>query len=394
MFGNSINRRTVLAVGSALLLGACSVIPKGVGPAPAEPAPRPTPTPAPVTQPSPLPTDAQRHRIALLVPLSGRNGGVGQAIANATTMALLDTNAENLRITTYDTATRPRDAARRAMSDGNSLVLGPLLAENIPAVLAETRAAGVPMISYSNDTKASATGVYLLGQVPGQSIDRTVEYASSKGVKRFAALVPSGDYGDGAEAAFRAAAARHAVTLMTVERYDRGNTSIVGAAQRLNTRGGFDGVLIADGARLSANAATELKPGGRGDLQLIGTELWSGNSAVTRAAAMNGALFSAVSDERYRQFSESYRTRFGSAPYRISTLGYDSVLLALRVASKSWEPGASFPTSEMTDVSGFLGLDGPFRFNRNGVAERSMEIREVRRGNVVIVDAAPAQFVD
>ncbi|WP_240310902.1 penicillin-binding protein activator [Altererythrobacter sp. ZODW24] len=368
------------------------MIPRGAGPAPVEPAPAPAPTP--VFEPEVLPQDQQRHRVALLVPLSGRNGGVGQAIANATTMALLDTNAANLRITTYDTATRPRDAARRAMADDNTLVLGPLLAENIPSVMAETRAAGVPIISYSNDTKASAAGVYLLGQVPGQSIDRTVEYASKKGATRFAALVPTGDYGNGAEAAFRAAAAKHGGSLVTVERYARGNTSIVGAAQRLKTRGGFDSVLIADGARLSANAAAQLKPGGRGDIQLIGTELWSGDSAVTRASAMSGSIFSAVSDERYRQFSESYRTRFGSAPYRISTLGYDSVLLALRVASKGWEPGESFPTSEMVDRSGFLGLDGPFRFNLNGIAERSMEIREVRRGSVVIVDAAPSRFED
>ncbi len=392
MFGNSINRRTLMVMGSALLLGACSVIPKGAGPAPVEPAP--TPTPAPVFEPDVLPEDQQRHRVALLVPLSGRNGAVGQAIANATTMALLDTNAANLRITTYDTATRPRDAARRAMADNNTLVLGPLLAENIPSVMAETRAADVPMISYSNDTKASAAGVYLLGQVPGQSIERTVEFASSKGASRFAALVPNGDYGDRAEAAFRKAAGQYGGTLVAVERYARGNTSIVGAAQRLKTRGGFDSVLIADGARLSANAATELKPGGRGDLQLLGTELWSGDSAVTRASAMSGSLFSAVSDERYRQFSESYRTRFGSSPYRISTLGYDSVLLALRVASKGWQPGESFPTNELVDRSGFLGLDGPFRFNLNGVAQRSMEIREIRRGSVVIVDAAPSRFDD
>jgi hypothetical protein len=38
-----------------------------------------------------LPTDTARHRVALLVPLSGENAAVGRSIANATTMALLDT---------------------------------------------------------------------------------------------------------------------------------------------------------------------------------------------------------------------------------------------------------------------------------------------------------------
>ena len=71
---------------SALALAACqSMVPRGPGPAPVEP----TPTGPDITQG--LPTDTLRHRVALLVPLSGPNAGVGQSIANATTLALLDT---------------------------------------------------------------------------------------------------------------------------------------------------------------------------------------------------------------------------------------------------------------------------------------------------------------
>src|SRR3546814_7609445 len=67
------------------------------------------------------------HRIALLVPVTGKNAAVGKSIANAANMALLDTGAKNLRVTTYDTAANPGDAARRALADGNQLILGPLL---------------------------------------------------------------------------------------------------------------------------------------------------------------------------------------------------------------------------------------------------------------------------
>ena len=41
---------------------------------------------------------------------------------------------------------------------------------------------------------------------------------------------------------------------------------------------------------------------------------------------------------------------------------------------------------------GFLGLDGAFRFDREGVVERAMEVREVRGGSVAVVDPAPARF--
>ena len=101
--------------------------------------------------------------------------------------------------------------------------------------------------------------------------------------------------------------------------------------------------------------------------------------------------FSAVSDARYRQFVTSYQARFGDQPYRIATLGYDAVLLTLRVA-RDWKPGRDFPTAQLRDEGGFLGIDGPFRFGRNGVAERAMEVRQVGNGAVTVVDPAPSRF--
>ncbi|PKP62323.1 MAG: penicillin-binding protein activator, partial [Alphaproteobacteria bacterium HGW-Alphaproteobacteria-9] len=81
----------------------------------------------------------------------------------------------------------------------------------------------------------------------------------------------------------------------------------------------------------------------------------------------------------------------GAQPFRVATLGYDAVLLTLRVA-RDWKVGTPFPKSELYDRGGFLGVDGAFRFGRNGVIERALEVREVRGGEVVAVDAAPTGF--
>ncbi len=383
-----IDRRKVVVVGAAMLLAGCKIIPGG-GAGTTGAAPTPSPTSSPVVQA--LPDDDGRHRVALLVPMSGPNGAVGQAIANATTMALLDTNAENLRITTYDTATGARNAAARALADGNKLILGPLLSDDVAQVLSEARPANVPLITYSNDSKVAASDVFVFGQAPEQSIERTVDYARAHGSKTFAAIVPEGEYGQRAAAAFRNAVADSGGTMAGSETYARGNTSIVSAATRLKQGGGFDTVLIADGARLAGQAAAVLKPRGVGDVRILGTELWSGESDVTRISALRGAWFSALSDSRFKRFSESYKGRFGAQPYRVATLGYDSVLLALRVA-REWRPGRAFPAAKLRDEGGFLGLDGAFRFTRSGVVERAMEVREVRDGSVGVADPAPAKF--
>ncbi|MEZ5737410.1 MAG: penicillin-binding protein activator [Novosphingobium sp.] len=385
MFGRAIDRRKLVTMMALALLAGCKMIPKG-----------PPEAPPPTTGPSAdvLPTDTGRHRVALLVPMAGGNAAVGQSIANAATMALLDTNAQNLRVTTYDTSGSATQAAEKAIADGNKLILGPLLSENIPDVSVKARAAKVPVISFSNDESAASKDVFIMGSLPSQSVVRTVDYARSRGVKTFAALIPRGVYGQRASSALLSAARTGGGSVVAMEVYDRSNASVTGAAQRLRTKGGYQAVLIADGGRMASLAAPVLKPAANPDSsQILGTELWSGESVIGSTPALRGAWFSAVADTRFNQFAKSYKSRFGGQPYRIATLGYDAVLLTLRIA-RDWRLGTIFPTGRMLDKDGFLGLDGPFRFAQSGVIERSLEVREVRSGGIAVISPAPTAFKD
>jgi ABC-type branched-subunit amino acid transport system substrate-binding protein len=382
MFERKFSKRQAIAFGAMAMLAGCQVIPKGA----------PTPAPAPTQAPSAtvLPADQQRHRVALLVPTTGPNAAVGQALANAATMALLDTNATNLRITTYDTATGPSAAATRAMADGNKLILGPLMGDEVAAVAQVARPAKVPIIAFSNDGSVAGRDVFIMGSLPNQSIARTVNWARAQGVRRYAMLLPDGEYGLRAAASLNTAVAEAGGSVTASETYSRSNTSVVSAARRLKTKGGFDAVLLADGSRFAILAAPQLRSGNAGP-RLLGTELWSGDSSVVASPVLRGAWYAAVADGRFRQFSESYKNRFGDQPHRISTMGYDSVLLTLRVA-RAWKPGTLFPTAKLYDREGFLGLDGVFRFGGNGVVERALEVVELRQGGLTVVSPAPARF--
>jgi ABC-type branched-subunit amino acid transport system substrate-binding protein len=382
MLKSATSRRRFLTLATVALLAGCKVIPKGP-PAPPPPPPRPSA--------GTLPSDTQRHRIALLVPLAGANGAVGQSIANAATMALLDTNAQNLRITTYDTSNGAASVAAQAIADGNRLILGPLVASDIPAVAATARGARVPVISFSNDESAASGEVFIMGVLPSASVARTVAYAKAHGVDRYAVLAPSGEYGERASAALFASVRAVGGSIAATESYDRSNTSVISAARRLRAKGGFDGVLIADGGRFASQAAVQLKPATGPGPRLLGTELWSGESIVATTPALRGAWFSSVPDGRFRQFSASYRTRFGAAPYRLATLGYDAVLLTLRIA-RDWRPGSPFPMARLLDSGGFIGLDGAFRFRPDGVIDRALEVREVGPHGVTVVSPAPTKF--
>ena len=328
------------------------------------------------------------QRVAVLVPTSGANAGVGQSIANAANLALLDTGGERIRITVYDTAKGAAGAAAQALADGNRLFLGPLLAEDVQAVSPVARRAGVPVIAFSNDTSVAAPGVYLMGFTPAQSVTRVVEHAESQGARRFAALVPEGVYGRRASQAMIHAVQRGGGTLVGTAPLGRGSIALKSAATRLASFGSYDAVLIAESGRVAAAVAPLLRATGP---RILGTELWSAEEGLGATGALRGAWYAAPSDTMFDQLRGRYRARFGGNPYRLASLGYDAVLMTLRIA-RDWRAGTAFPEGELRTQAGFVGLDGPFRFGADGVAERALEVREVTTGGTVVVSPAPRRF--
>jgi branched-chain amino acid transport system substrate-binding protein len=372
---------------TALLVAACqSIVPKGPAPAPTGPA-QPT---GPDITPG-LPTDTARNRVALLVPMTGANAGVGQSIANATTLALLDTKADKIRITSYDTNLGAAAAVTRALAEGNKLILGPLLAEDAKIIGPIAARANVPVISFSNDVSVAGNGVYLMGYNPNQSIERVVSFARSKGLSSFGALVPRGTYGERSGTALLRAVEQAGGTVVSMQTFDRNPASITAAVKKLQASSSYDALLIADSGRIAVQVAPIVRKNGGATARLLGTELWNTESSLGASPALRGAWFASVSDGLYRQLATKYRARYGSTPFRLSSLGYDAVLLTVRIA-RDWQPGSAFPTARLRDSGGFSGIDGAFRFGRNGVAERSLEISEVGAGSFSVVDAAPRGF--
>lgn len=388
MFAAAKRGARIAFMGAALFLAACqSIVPKGPGPV--APTGRVQPTGPEVVQG--LPTDATRHRVALLVPMTGANAGVGQSIANATTLALMDTKTDRVRITTYDTALGAAAAVNKALADGNRLILGPLLAEDARIIGPIAARANVPVVSFSNDASIAGSGVYVLGYNTAQSIDRVVDFAKGKGLTRFGALVPRGVYGERAGNAMLRAVEQAGGTVVSMQTFDRSPASITAAVKKLQASSSYDALLIADSGRVALQVAPIVRKNGGAAARLLGTELWNTDTSLAASPVLRGAWFASVSDTLYRQLANKYRARYGSAPFRLSSLGYDSVLLTVRIA-QDWKPGTPFPAARLRDTGGFSGIDGAFRFNRAGVAERALEVGEVGAGAITVIDPAPRGF--
>ena len=354
------------------------------------PPPEPKEEPDRVQEPGRLPADETRNRVAVLVPLSGTNAELGRSILNAANLALLDTGGERIRITAYDTAGGAAAVANEALAEGNGLILGPLLAEDVRAVAPVAARAGVPVIAFSNDVGVAGDGVFIMGFNPGQTIDRVVGFARSRGASRFGGLVSAGVYGDRAGRALDAAVGSAGGQLVGIESYDRAAGALRTAATRLNGRGRSDAVLIADGAATAVQAVPIVRQASP-QPRILGTELWATETNIGSHVGLRGAWFAAPSDANYGPFRTRYRARYGANPFRLASLGYDAVLLTVRIAA-NWPVGRRFPARALTDPTGFAGVDGAFRFNRDGIAERALEVREINAAGTTIVSPAPRGF--
>jgi len=364
--------KKLLVLASVVLLAACSTVPRSKAPVAVEPS------------------DGM-HRVALLLPVTGPDADVGQSIANATALALADTKVTNIRMVTYDTGLGVAAATQRAIADGNKLILGPLRGDNVIEVAQIARPAGVPIISFSNDVGVAGPNVFLLGHLPNQAIERVVLYAKSKGMNRFAGVVASNVYGQRAQSNLTTAVRAAGGILVGIQETNGTAASAEAAARRLSQMGAIDAILVADSGRAAITTVPALRRGGLRAAKVLGTDLWNIEGTLAGSPPIYGAWFASVSDTLYTQYAAKYRARFGKAPLRLSSLGYDSVLLVARVA-RDWQPGTRFPVAQLTDPQGFIGVDGAFRFNPNGLTDRMLEVQEVQAGKFVTVSPAPSQF--
>ena len=387
-------RAKALAVLAALMLAGCGPTTSGGGGGPRSDVPPVSPSQqaqAPVGDT----IGTGPVRIALVLPLTQNSGPsvVGTSLRNAADLAVSETGINDVTILVKDdksSAEGARAATQAAIAEGAELIIGPLFAFNVKEAGRVARASGRSVIAFSTDTSAAARGVYLLSFLVESYVDRIVDYASSKGKKSVAALVPENDYGNVALGAFQAAAARTGMRVQGIERYNAGG--MAAAVQRIGQLGSqIDALFIPEQAEAMAAVSAQLATNGIDPkkVQLLGTGLWN-DARVLKLPALQGAWFAAPENGGFNAFAQRYRAKYNSDPTRVSTLAYDAVSLAIAL-SKS-QGSQRYSDSVLTNPSGFNGADGVFRFRPDGQNERGLSVLQIGNGSTTVVSPAPRSF--
>ncbi len=333
-------------------------------------------------------------KVALIVPLSGQGAAVGTALRNAAELAYEDFQKPDLRILVKDDRGTPegaREAAQAAFAEGAEMVLGPLFAGNVQTAGGVARGAGKPVIAFSTDAAVAARGVYLISFLPQSEVDRIVDEATAGGRRSFAALIPETVYGNAVEAQFREAVARRGARLVAIERYAAGAPGP--AVERLRRviagpSAPADALFVPDTPEGLAGVAPALTKIGFAPTRVrpVGLALWN-DPRVLAQPAFQGGWFAAPDATGFSAFAGRYQARFGEAPPRTASLGYDAV--SLSVALVRQYGSQRFADATLTNAAGFAGIDGTFRFQPEGLSERALAVYEIRNNAATVVSPAP-----
>lgn len=391
---------------SALALASCAnfKIP-GLTPAPqaAQPSPARTAPPVPTAAPNPTATPAPpatavapgKIPVALLLPLSGPNGAIGQSMLNAAQMALFDLGDNHLELLVRDTqgtASAAANAAQSVIASGAQLIIGPLLAAEVEAVKPIAAAAHVPVLAFSTATQLAGNGTYLMGFLPDEEVARVAAYAHAQGHNNFAVLAPSSPYGQVVVSAVQNAVAAVGGTLVRTQYYDPTTTNMASVVRNFAAEGhDYDALFLPEGdGRLKAIAPQlpyfDIDPD---KVKFLGTGLWDEPGLGTEPA-LDGGWYAAPPPAARADFETRYQEIYKTPPVRLATLGYDATALAAVLARAP--QGPYFSAAALTNPNGFNGLDGIFRLRPNGLVQRGLAVLEVHRSGNTVIDPAPQSF--
>jgi hypothetical protein len=175
--------------------------------------------------PAPPPRDANARIVALLLPLGDERETIRSLaghLYNGAQLALFDAPRANLVISLHDTkgtAQGAQEAAKAAIAAGAEIIVGPLFGSSVTAIQPVLAGRNVPGFAFSNDASTAQDGLWLMGFLPEQNIDRIVSEAIAQGLTRFGALVPQGVFGQRIAASFAASVDRFGGTIVQSEAY-------------------------------------------------------------------------------------------------------------------------------------------------------------------------------
>lgn len=369
-------------------------------------------------------------QIGLLLPLSGRNGNLGNNMMQAAKLALSDPSAPKLDVFDTEQTGGAAEAARKAVAAGDGIILGPLTATNTTEVASVTSSQNIPVIAYTSDVSVAGSNIWAFGVTPEQQVLTMVRAAKNEGRTKFAALLPENPMGKAMGAALTKACADLGLSQPVIAYHTTSKDDIT---QQLKTLSNYDARIQTaqndpgaqngakpatdtsasngDGNLLDELAPSEAKPAdatkdaknlalgappfdalllsdtglqlqsvidalsetqvSSAKVRIMGSGLWG--AFASKLGKLQGAWYASPDPQKRKVFAQQYRAKYGVAPKPLADLTYDTAALA-----NSLSKIGGYTNQNLTRSEGFDGVDGLFVLQPDGHVKRDLQIFQIQ----------------
>lgn len=341
-------------------------------------------------------------QVALLVPGgSAREGDntVARSLENAARLALADLGGASIDLRVYNTAGQAAQAAAvatEAVNDGASIILGPVFAAEANAAGAAVAGRNVNVLSFSNNAGIAGGNVFVLGLTFDNIADRLVSHAVAQGRGNIAIIHGQSTAEEVGRDAIRGAIQRNGATLAGTTDFPLSQQGVVSAARDISQQvrsSGAQAVFLTSGNDGALPLLAQLLPeNGLSPeaTQYIGLQRWDIPSSALSLPGLQGGWFAMPDQAMAANFAARYQAAYGSQPMPITGLAYDGIAaIGALIATGN---ANALTTEGLTRGSGFAGVNGVFRLNRDGTNQRGLAIATIRNNQVIEVDPAPRRF--
>ena len=400
-------------------------------------------------------------RIAVLLPLSGNASAVANDLKNAATMALFNLNSDKIILQFYDskgTSSGAKEATLKANEDNADIIVGPLFADEVASA---KKVSNAPIISFTTDQSVLSKNVFSIGFLIEQQIKRIVEYSIANGYNKFAIIVPDNETGDyinkyfkrytsdfGGEVVISRSYKNKKEDLMKsvkdVSDFDRrsaeykqymsdakarldylnslkaneDNTEYLSAYDKEQYQSSDDEVAFLEQTLEEFAKKTTISDpefdsifvygDDINDVIMIGSSLMYydvhpdrikfigtsqlENPKIYNERAFRSAWYPSVSTKYSGSFNQAYQKFFGKTPNKIASLAYDAVALIGTISNNG-----EIDSYDILNPNGWTGINGIFRFTRNGSSERNMDVKEIVGGSITktkVISPADVNFLN
>ena len=324
--------------------------------------------PSTKTIPSTRQETTKINKIAMIAPLNGSNQNLGNALIDAGFLALLQSK-KNISIMVIDSAVEQktlRENIQKAIDDNVKIFVGPVFADDTNLVSSMVKNKDIIVLSFSNDSSLAGTGVYLMGFLPETSVNKVDDHASVKGIYDFYSLLPAGKYGNIIKNSLTKLSNKEHIFLIDSEDYDDKNLSIsleqITSSMKDNQN--KKALVISDKGKSFKAIRDVLSDAylSERNIKLINLAGFS-DEEIAKYQSDN-IWFIGSETESSKNLNQIFEGKYPYNTLKLMNLAYDGVTLAATIKS----------SKELKNTRGFNGINGFFRFDKNGLIEREVKI--------------------